>query len=141
MGTWKVVGRQKFVVEDDIVHWNVYGNISGYELTTIFEEGSRVQNVHGYALFCINISGDWAFPPEARQALAQFHRTHKAIGATAIVGIGAKTVMFIDVVLRGVAKVTGHRPRTRFFDALQEAAVWLGEERVRLRGSVREQKK
>lgn len=141
MGMWQAVGQHEFLVEDDLVHWNVCGSISGHELTTIFGEGVRIQEVHGYALFCLNITGDWAFPSEARQALAQFHRTHKAVGATAIVGISAKTMMFIDIVLRGVAKVSGHRPKVRFFGTSQEALAWLGEERAQFRECVRAQKK
>ncbi len=141
MGNWQAVGSQKFLVEDDTVHWNVCGNVSGHELTTIFEEGFRVQNTHGYTLFSITIIGDWGFPPEARQALAQFHRTHETIGASAIVGISAKTAMFIDVVLRGVGKVSGRRPKTRFFSTTQEAAAWLSEERAQLRESLHTHKK
>jgi hypothetical protein len=141
MSNWQAVGQQKFLVDDDTVHWNLCGKLSGHELVTIFEEGVRIQDVHGYALFCINITGDWAFPSEARQALAQFHRTHTANGASAIVGISAKTAMFIDIVLRGVAKVSGRRPKTRFFGALPEATTWLGEERVQFVESLGTQKK
>lgn len=137
MGSWQAVGQHEFLVDDDIVHWNVCGDIFGREIITIFEEGTRIQAVHGYALFCIKMTGDWGFPPEARQALAQFHRTHKAVGATAIVGISAKTAMFIDLVLRGVAKVSGHRPKTRFFGTPQEALAWLEEARVQFRNATR----
>lgn len=137
MGSWQAVGEQRFLVEDDVVHWNIGGNLSGRELITIFEEGFRVQTAHGYALFCINITHDWAFPPEARKALAEFHRTHKAVGASAIVGISAKKAMFLDIVLRGVAKVSGRRPKTRFFATVQDAVAWLGEERALLRASLR----
>ncbi|MBK9259899.1 MAG: hypothetical protein IPM54_08695 [Polyangiaceae bacterium] len=140
MRSWQAVGQQKFLVEDDVVHWEVCGNISARELTTIFEEGVHIQNARGYALFCINISGDWSFPLEARRALAQFHRTHTAVGATAIVGISANKALFIDLVLRGIAKVSGHRPNTRFFGAMQEAAVWLDDARVQLHERLRTQK-
>lgn len=140
MGIWQAVGRQMFLVEDDLVHWNVCGDIAGHELVAIFQQGVRIQEVYGYALFCINVTGEWGFPSEARKALAQFHRTHTAIGATAIVGITTKMAMFIDLVLVGVAKVSGHRPKTRFFGALQEASVWLGEERIQFRTSMPAQK-
>lgn len=129
MAEWQVIGQQQFLVEQDLVHWRVCGDVSGEELVTIFEECWRVQGAHGYALVCINVTSNWSFPSKTRQALAQFHRTHKAVGATAIVGISANMAMFLDVVLRGVAKVSGHRPKTRIFRALREATMWLGEER------------
>lgn len=133
MGTWQTVGRQKFCTDKDILHWHVCGDVSGYELTTIFEQGFRMQSEHGYTLVCINITGEWAFPAEARQALAQFHRTHKAVGTTAIVGISVNKALFLDLVLRGVAKVSGTRPKTRFFGTVPEAIVWLGEQRIQFR--------
>jgi hypothetical protein len=133
MESWRVVGQQKFRVENDTVHWDLCGNLSGHELITIFEEGVRIQSVHGYALFHINVVGDWSFPSEARQALVQFLRTHTAAGSTAIVGLSAKMAMFIDLVVRGAAKVTGQRPNTRFFRTPQEAEAWLSDERVQFR--------
>ena len=136
MGIWQTVGRQKFCSDNDILHWHVCGDVSGDELTTVFEHGFRIQNVHGYTLLCVCITGEWSFPAEARQALAQFHRTHKAVGTTAIVGISANKALFLDLVLRGVAKVSGRRPQTRFFGTLPEAMVWLGEQRVQFRESL-----
>lgn len=137
MEYWQVVGQQRFRVDGDTVYWDVSGDISGHELTTIFEECFRVQGTYGYTLCHINVAGEWSFPPEAREALAHFHRTHTAIGATAVVGISAKMAMFIDLVLRGVAKVSGKRHNTRFFRTAQEAAAWHGEERAQFRENLR----
>jgi hypothetical protein len=141
MGSWQAVGQHEFLVDDDTVHWNVCGDISGREIVAIFEEGVRVQSVHGYALFCLSVRGDWGFPSETRQAVAQFHRKHKAVGAMAIVGLSAKARMFMDLVLRGVAKVSGRPPNTRFFGSQQDAGVWLGEVRVQFRENLLAQKK
>lgn len=130
MVQWQTIGKQQFRIDGDVVYWQLSGEVTGQELVTIFEEGWRIQSVRGYALVCINIISDWSFPSEARQALAQFHRTHKAVGASAIVGISPAKAMFIDVVLRGVAKVSGHRPKTRIFTTMADATTWLDEERL-----------
>lgn len=136
MQSWQTVGEQRFRIEDDTVTWNVRGAISGRDIRTIFEEAFQVQCAHGYTLLCVHITGEWSFPLDARRALAEFHQSHKAIGATAVVGASAKTAMFIDLVLRGVAKMSGHRPKTRFFGAISEAMTWLGQERTQFAPAV-----
>lgn len=127
---WQVIGRQRILVSGDLLAWEVCGDIEVPEITQIFNAALTVQAAYGYALMLITAVGDWSFPPPARRFLSQFHRQHQTVGASAIVGASPTMTLFIDMVLRAVGLVSGHRPKTRFFHNLQEARVWLEEQRA-----------
>lgn len=127
---WQIVGRQRFLVSGDLLWWEVCGDIEVPEISAIFSTALTVQAAHGYTLMLITAVGDWSFPPPARRFLGQFHRQHQAVGASAIVGASPTMTLFIDMVLRAVGLVSGHRPKTRFFLTLQEARAWLEEQRA-----------
>ncbi len=130
MADWQAVGRQRFVINDDLIVWDAQGDLTALEITQIFGQGARVQAQYGYALFFIAIVGPWSFPADARRALAEFHRQHKAVGVTAVVGASQSMRLFIDLVLRAVARFSGRRPSTRFFRTPAEAQRWLAEQRT-----------
>lgn len=126
---WQVVGQQRFAVQEDLVAWDAQGDLTADELIRILGAGLVVQAEYGYALFLIAMVGPWSFPPAARRALAEFHRQHKAVGATAVVGITPTMRMLVDLVLRAVALFSGRRPHARFFRTHAEGQVWLSEQR------------
>ena len=130
MPDWQVVGRQKFLVADDMVQWDVLADVTVAELDQILQACLSVQTVNGYALLLVTArGGSWAFPAPARKHLAQFHRQNKAVGATALVGATPSMTIIIDLVLRAVTMVSGHRPASRFFHSGDEALIWLEEQR------------
>jgi hypothetical protein len=137
MSDWQVVGQQRFRVDDDTVHWDVQGDIAQPELAHIFGAALQVQAVHKYALVLIAAEKQWSFPPTSRQYLAQFHRQHKAVGATAIVGIGPTAQLLVNLVLRAIELVSGRHPTTRFFGTHSAAKDWLAEQRVLLKQGLR----
>jgi hypothetical protein len=129
MSDWQVVGGQRIRIDEDLITWEVHGDLLADELAHIFGVGMKVQNLYGYTLFLILTDEKWWFPPEARQRLAQFHQEHKAIGATAIVGLAASKRVFIELVLRAVTLVSGRHPTTRFFRTREDGLLWLAEQR------------
>lgn len=131
LSDWQLIGRQKICVTDDLVHWEVLAQVNLSEFIAIFQACFAVQQKCGYVLWLITATdGDWAFPPAARKYLAQFHREHRASGATALVGVGATTAVIINLVLRAVALTHGYEPATRFFRSRAEATPWLEEQRA-----------
>lgn len=130
MSDWQVVGRQRFLVSDDLLCLDVLADITLPEITTVFNAMLPIQAAHGYALLLINLAGSHAFPPEARRFLSQFHQQHKTVGATAVIGASPAMALFIDLVLRAVGLVSGYRPKVRYFHTHAEAMSWLEEQRA-----------
>ena len=124
------MGRQRYVVSDDLLHLEILADITLPEIRLIFHELLRLQASHGYALFLITFNGSQAFPLEVRRFLSQFHREHKTVGVTAVVGASRATALFAELVLHAVGRVSGHRPQTRFFSTQADALVWLDEQRA-----------
>lgn len=129
MNDWQFDGLQRFRVDDDLIEWEGSGDISVSEISHIFQTAVALQAVRGYVLFLISPHEPWSFPPETRRWLGQFHKTHQAVGATAIVGISPTMTLFIDLVLRAISMVSGRRPKTRFFREREAALLWLLEQR------------
>ncbi len=133
MGTissWQDAGRQRYEVAEDLLHLEILADITLPEIRMIFDELLRLQASHGYALFLITFKGSQAFPPEVRRFLSQFHREHKTVGVTAVVGASRATALLAGLVLHAVGMVSGHRPQTRFFSTQSDALVWLEEQRT-----------
>ena len=130
MSDWQVVGRQRVLVNGDLLCLEILSDITLQEITTIFNSMLPIQAEYGYALMLIHLVGSHAFPPEARRFLSQFHRQHETRGATAVVGASPAMALFIDLVLRAVGLVSGYKPKARYFQTYAEAMTWLEEQRA-----------
>lgn len=129
MSDWQRIGQQRYRIEGDLVLWEGSGLVTRAELAHLFNECAAVENRYGYALLQVDALTDLGLPPEARRFLAEFHRSHRAIGATAVSGISPVFVIGVELVLRAIQLISGKQVPTRFFRARDEARAWLLEQR------------
>jgi hypothetical protein len=130
MSEWQTVGRQLYRIEADTLLWRAVGDLSRDELSHLFHLGTCIEADKGYALFHVVATPDCTLSPDARRFLGEFHRTHKAIGATAVCGMSPLVVMTVELVLRAIRLVARKQVPTRFFRTEAEARTWLGEQRT-----------
>lgn len=130
MASWQAAGRQRYEIADDLLHLEILADAALPEIRQVFDELLRLQGRHGYALFLLVLKGSQAFPLEIRRFINQFHRDHKTVGATAVVGASRVTMLFANLVLHAVGRVSGHRPQTCFFATRADALVWLESQRA-----------
>jgi len=127
MSAWQTIGKQRVCIADDLIEVEISGEVVPAELLGTLALAETAQQRFGYALLLVVITGPWSFPAATRQALAGYHRQHKAVGATAVVGASPVMRTLIDLVLRAIARIIGAAPTTRFFSTRPEALSWLGE--------------
>ncbi|HNN93850.1 MAG TPA: hypothetical protein PKI03_16320 [Pseudomonadota bacterium] len=127
MSAWQTIGKQRICVTDDLIEIEISGEFVPAELLQGLALVEATQGRFGYALLLIVLKDPWSFPAATRQALAGYHRQHKVVGVTAVVGASSVMRILIDLVLRAIDRVVGAVPTTRFFSTRPEALSWLGE--------------
>ena len=127
MSAWQTIGKQRICVTDDLIEIEISGEFVPAELLQGLALVEATQGRFGYALLLIVLKDPWSFPAATRQALAGYHRQHKVVGVTAVVGASSVMRILIDLVLRAIARVVGAVPTTRFLSTRPEALSWLAE--------------
>ena len=121
MSAWQTIGKQRICVTDDLIEIEISGEFVPAELLQGLALVEATQGRFGYALLLIVLKDPWSFPAATRQALAGYHRQHKVVGVTAVVGASSVMRILIDLVLRAIDRVVGAVPTTRFFSTRPEA--------------------
>lgn len=124
MGTSHRIGPHTLVVEEDIAHLSLFGDLDLAQMEALVEILGGIEQRYGRIGVLADVRGLRSVLPEARQRGGAFTKSH-FIFATAVYGASPTVRTVIMLISRATELFAGRRSNVGFFKTEAEALAWL----------------
>lgn len=124
MGTSHRIGPHTLVVEEDVAHLSLLGDLDVVQMEAILEILGGIQQRYGRIGAIADVTGLRSVLPAARQRGGAFTKSH-FIFATAVYGASPTVRTVIMLISRATELFAGRSSNVGFFKTEAEALAWL----------------
>jgi len=130
MSSWQAIGKQRYRVEEDVVYWELVGEVTAADVHAISDVVVAVHRQHGIAYVICDATRPTEFSPEARLAMRQRHQSGRAVVAPSVV-VGGSAVhrLLLTLVVRAIGLLGRKPPLVEFVATMSAAEQWLQQQR------------
>ncbi|HNN95133.1 MAG TPA: hypothetical protein PKI03_22810 [Pseudomonadota bacterium] len=134
MSSWQAIGKQRYRVQEDVVYWEIAGEVTAADVHAISDVTVAIHRQYGNVYVICDATRPTEFLPEARLAMRQRHEPGRAVTAPSVV-VGGSAVhrVLLTLVVRAIGLLGRNPPLVEFVATLSAAEQWLKGQRE-LRG-------